>query len=115
RATYDWRNQSATPRPLDPQAPSSELVGWVWYPAAKGSGNALPYLPAEWLRVMQAGQRLPFSLLTRDLARVHSHSVSGSVARQPGAYPVLIMRGGLGAKTLDYTTLAEELASHGYI
>ena len=115
RASYLWRNQSATPHPLRPEAPSSELIGWVWYPASKHSGTALPYLPAEWLSVTQRSERMPFSLLRRDVARVHSHSVAGTITPQPRALPVLIMRGGLGARTLDYTTLAEELASHGYV
>ncbi|MDQ6768867.1 MAG: family membership [Gemmatimonadota bacterium] len=115
RASYLWRNQSATPHPLNPEAPSSELIGWLWYPVSKDSGTALPYLPAEWLSAMQRSERMPFSLLRRDVARVHSHSVSGTITPQPRALPVLIMRGGLGARTLDYTTLAEELASHGYV
>jgi predicted dienelactone hydrolase len=32
-----------------------------------------------------------------------------------GAYPILLMKSGIGALATDYTTLAEDLASHGYI
>jgi predicted dienelactone hydrolase len=37
------------------------------------------------------------------------------MSAQQRRYPVVILRGGLGAKMLDYTTLAEDLASHGNI
>jgi predicted dienelactone hydrolase len=55
------------------------------------------------------------TLVWRDLAVVHAHSIADaplSTARQ--SYPVVILRGGLGALTTQYTTLAEEIASHGY-
>src|SRR5205085_3050242 len=66
-------------------------------------------------RVIQRGARLPFSLLRRDLARVHAHSVRAPLSPERRRYPVVILRGGLGAKMLDYTTIAEDLASHGYV
>ena len=55
-------------------------------------------------------------LLTRDESRVHGHSIwNAAVATDEHAYPVVIMRAGGGAPTTDFTTLAEDLASHGYI
>jgi alpha-beta hydrolase superfamily lysophospholipase len=55
-------------------------------------------------------------LLTRDPSRVRVHSTQDPVV-SPGeaAHPVVIMRPGLGALTTDFTTLAEDLASHGYV
>jgi dienelactone hydrolase len=54
--------------------------------------------------------------LTRDLALVRAHSTSDpDVSPAQRSYPVVIMRAGGGAYTADYTTLAEDLASHGYI
>ncbi len=53
--------------------------------------------------------------LTRDLPRVRIHSTSDpDVSSQQRSYPVVIMRAGGGALTTDFTTLAEDLASHGY-
>jgi dienelactone hydrolase len=39
----------------------------------------------------------------------------GNFSSEQRSYPVVIMRAGGGALTTDYTTLAEDLASHGYI
>jgi predicted dienelactone hydrolase len=53
--------------------------------------------------------------LTRDLSLVRTHSTSDpNVSSQQRAYPVVILRAGGGALTTDFTTLAEDLASHGY-
>lgn len=55
-------------------------------------------------------------LLTRDLSLVRTHSVpDAGVAQWHAPYPVVLMRAGLAALTTDYTCLAEDLASHGYI
>ena len=110
-----WRNPSATPQPLTPERPSAELVVWIWYPATNDPAPSLDYLPAPWLAVMQRDSRFPFSLLRHDLARVHAQSVRAPLSPTRARYPVVILRGGLGAKMLDYTTLAEDLASHGYV
>jgi predicted dienelactone hydrolase len=37
------------------------------------------------------------------------------VSRQARSYPVVIMRAGASAGVVGYSTLAEDLASHGYI
>jgi dienelactone hydrolase len=47
---------------------------------------------------------------------VHAHSSSDpGVSLEQHAYPVVVMRAGGGALTTDFTTLAEDLASHGYV
>ena len=54
--------------------------------------------------------------LTRDASKVRSHSTQkAAVSPQPSSYPVLILRGGASAGVLNYSTLAEDLASHGYV
>jgi dienelactone hydrolase len=56
------------------------------------------------------------TLLTRDLSRVHAHSIrDAEVSPQQHSYPVVLMRTGGAALTIDYTSLAEDLASHGYV
>jgi len=53
---------------------------------------------------------------TRDLSRVGTYSASDpDVSPEQASYPVVIMRAGGGALTTDFTTLAEDLTSHGYI
>lgn len=115
RVSYTWANDSETPD-LGPAAPERQVVVWIWYPAAATKGTArAEYLPAPWRAALAQREGLLMSgALTRDLARVHTHSVSGApLAPDQRSYPVVIMRAGGGALTTDYTTLAEDLASHG--
>jgi dienelactone hydrolase len=50
------------------------------------------------------------------LSRVRAHSIlDAEVSPRQGSYPVVLMRAGLAALTTDYTSLAEDLASHGYV
>jgi predicted dienelactone hydrolase len=54
--------------------------------------------------------------LTRDLSRVRTHSVrDAEVSAQQPSYPVVLMRAGLSGLVTGYTSLAEDLASHGYV
>ncbi len=118
RATYAWVNNART----DELAPSSgakrEVVVWIWYPsAAATSGAPEEYLPAPWRSALaQHSGVLMSQFFTRDLSLVRAHSTSDpEVSPERHSYPVVIMRAGGGALTTDYTTLTEDLASHGYI
>jgi hypothetical protein len=47
---------------------------------------------------------------------VRNHSLAdAAVSPEQRAYPVVMLRAGGGALTADFTTLAEDLASHGYV
>ena len=119
RTTYVWRD-AAHEDPLAPQPGTTrELLAWIWYPAApRQTPQAVDdYLPAPWRTALehQSGALLT-QFLTRDLSRVRAHSVrDAEVSPQQHSYPVVLMRAGLAALTTDYTTLAEDLASHGYV
>lgn len=119
RTQYVWID----PRQDDPRAPhpgiKRELLVWVWYPAAvkQGDEHKAEYLPLAWRNALSSQTGFVLSqLLTRDLARVRVHSIQDAqIASQQGPYPVVLMRAGLAALTTDYTSLAEDLASHGYV
>ena len=67
-------------------------------PAARGGGSPI------------------FKLLTRDLSKVHGHSLrNADVSPQRRSDAVVIMRAGASAPVVNYSTLAEDLASHGYV
>ena len=52
----------------------------------------------------------------RDPAKVRCHSVeNAAVAPARPKYPIVIFSSGIGALAFQYTTLVEDLASHGYI
>jgi len=97
---------------------SRELVVWIWYPArSQIDPTPADYFPAPWLDAAnESWNWMMTHLITRDLAKVHVHSVlNAAIASKKGAYPVVVMRPGGSALTLQYTALAEDLASHGYV
>jgi dienelactone hydrolase len=119
RTTYVW-SDSTYSDPLAPQPGAKrELLAWIWYPAAprQSSQTADDYLPAPWRTALERQSGVLFSqFLTRDLSQVHAHSMrDAGVSPQQRSYPVVFMRGGGGTLTADYTALAEDLASHGYV
>src|SRR3984893_19680 len=116
RAIYDWTDDTR----LDALAPipgtKSELLVWIWYPSAAGQSVAMDdYLPAQMQAAAKPNGGL-LRLLTRDLSKVHAHSIrDADVSPQPRSYPVVIMRAGASAEVWNYSTLAEDLASHVYV
>jgi predicted dienelactone hydrolase len=118
RVICDWTDNGR----LNPYAPvagtKQELVVWIWYPATVvGSSHPAEYLPNYWRSALEHHQGFLLSrLLSRDLSRVKSHSWSdAAVSGQESTYPVVVLRAGGGALSSDYTSIAEDLASHGYV
>jgi hypothetical protein len=118
RTTYVWKDAQADPM-APPPGSKRELLAWIWYPAAPGQpGQTVDdYLPTPWRSAVEGQSGVLLSqFLTRDLSRVHAHSIrDAEVSPQQHSYPVVLMRTGGAAPTTDYTTLAEDLASHGYV
>jgi len=116
RAIYDWTADAR----LDTLAPvpgtSRELLVWIWYPSAAEQSAAMDdYVPAQ-MRAAGGPKGGLLRLLTRDLSKVHAHSFRNSdVSPQQRSYPVVIMRAGASLEVWNYSTLAEDLASHGYV
>src|SRR6266849_9939324 len=116
RAIYDWTDDAR----LDTLAPvpgtKRELLVWIWYPSAAGQSVAMDdYVPAQMRSAAGPGSG-PWRLMTRDASKVHGHSTRDSdLSPQQRSYPVVIMRAGASAGVLAYSTLAEDLASHGYV
>jgi dienelactone hydrolase len=109
RTAFDWTDTGRTD-PLAPQpGQDRELSVWVWYPAPAGiSGQPALYAPGHWARM------LSFGILANRLDAVRTHSVAdASVAA--GRYPLLILEPGMGLAAPQFTALAEDLASHGYV
>jgi predicted dienelactone hydrolase len=118
RTTFHWvdssRTDSLSPKPYSKR----ELMVWMWYPAAKTNSDAIvDYLPAEWEEALneQASFVLKY-FWGRDGKRIHAHSIGhAQLSNKQAKYPIILMKSGIGRMAIDYTTLAEELASHGYI
>jgi predicted dienelactone hydrolase len=120
RVEYDWVDESRIDTFASSAGLKRELPVWIWYPTdPTAQGEPAPYLPPAWLRAREQdtfAEALLAAFFTQNLAAVHGHSQNRvSVASQHPQYPVLVMQPGLGPLLSDYTALAEELASHGYI
>src|SRR5437868_4938222 len=121
RVVSDWRD-ATTVDSLSPIAGTKrELLAWIWYPAATASSaEAEPYNPTE-LTPKQALPSVPpplrvWAWFTRDWSNVHGHSVGGApLSPKQASYPVVLFRAGASAPVINYSTLAEDLASHGYV
>lgn len=119
RTSYVWRDPTQSDLLAPKPGTVRTLLAWLWYPAARTNGTekSAVYLPKPWRRARaQMSGPLMTDVLTRDLSRVRTHTIANAAlsAKRP-TYPVIIMRAGLAALTTDYTTLAEDLASHGYV
>ena len=118
RALYDWTDDKT----LDTLAPvpgtKRELLVWMWYPAADSPSAVIAdYLPAPLRTAIERQSGVLLShFLTRDLSKVHAHSLLNvDVSSQQQSYPVVIMRAGASLEVASYATLAEDLASYGYV
>jgi len=117
RTIEAWTDDTVDPFARDPRV-KRLLVVWIWYPASDTpTANAAPYLPLDWRRALERQRSsVVGSLMSRDLGRIQPHSVADApVSRARPTWPVVILRAGRAALTTDYTTLAEDLASHGYV
>lgn len=116
RMLYDWVDDR-TSDTLGAAGTKRELLVWVWYPAAaEPSGVIDEYVPDATRKEVERDRGPLLNLLTRDLSKVHAHSLRGAaVSPQLRSYPVVIMRAGASLEVWNYSTLAEDLASHGYV
>src|SRR5580692_2975794 len=109
RAEFDWRDD-ARPDPLDSSVPR-ELDVLVWYPAQHRGTTPAAYVRASWL--LDANRPFPMPHLQR--AKTHSWADVPPATPQSGGWPVAILCSGFGALPADYSSLAEDLTSRGYV
>lgn len=117
RASYDWVDRSRAETFTKREGDRRELRAFVWYPAEKPEARAEPvaYLPGEWGQERQK-EFGAWSFLAQRIASVRTHSYEDApLAETTLRYPLLVMEPGFGPLPTDYTTLAENLASHGYV
>ena len=119
RAMYAWADDMHADALAPVPDAKRELLVWIWYPAAprQPSQTFDDYLPAPWRTAIERQFGVLFmQFLTRDLSRVRAHSLrDAEVSPQRPSYPVVLIRAGLAALTANYTSLAEDLASYGYV
>ncbi|MFE3187087.1 alpha/beta hydrolase family protein [Streptomyces violascens] len=103
----------------DPWVPSSgprQLTITMVYPAAPGTGTPAPYMTlAEAAGHIQHG-KIPASsgITPQNLSSVTTHAFDGA-RPQRGKHPLVVLSPGFGDPRMVLTSLATDLASHGYV
>jgi dienelactone hydrolase len=118
RTIQDWTDSTASDTLAPAPGTKRELLVWIWYPSPSGhSAGMADYLPARLRpKPTASGGTNIWTLLTRDASKVRGHSADDpEVSPRQRRYPVVIMRAGASAPVVNYSTLAEDLASHGYV
>jgi len=93
-----------------------QVVFHIWYPAEPKGGSAAPYIDLlpdnEIFRKSTAYSGFGIERLVK----VRPHSFTGAkISEAKKRYPVIIFSHGLGMVSALYTTILENLSSHGYI
>jgi dienelactone hydrolase len=102
RVLVDW---------TDPRR-NRELMVFIWYPAPDGAqGRHASYIPGKWGE-LEAQRMGPIP--ERRLREMQGNAIE-SAAVAAGAWPVLVLLPGMGRIPAHYTTIAEDLASYGYV
>jgi dienelactone hydrolase len=109
RAEFDWRDE-ARRDPLD-SSQQRELDVLVWYPAEHRGTASAEYVRANWLH----GIDRPFPMPKLQRAKTHSWADVPPANPQSADWPVVILCSGFGALPTDYSSLAEDLTSGGYV
>jgi dienelactone hydrolase len=107
------RPEPATAAPGDRRAVPLQ----VWYPAIPGTGQPAPYVEdlGEIAPELAASDSVGW-LATQGLRWVRDPARAGAqVAALEGAAPVVVLSPGHDTNVAFYASLAEELASHGYV
>ncbi|MEV1239378.1 alpha/beta hydrolase family protein [Nonomuraea sp. NPDC050022] len=99
--------------PWVPGAGARELMVSMYYPAGTG-GSAAPYMTVDEARLLLKGQKLDTLFKAELLAGTRTNARVG--ARPVGGrHPLVVLSPGFTLNRATLTTLAEELASKGYV
>ncbi|WP_061291624.1 alpha/beta hydrolase family protein [Herbidospora cretacea] len=96
----------ADPWNLDAEA--RELRVTLWYPAGRGEGERAAYLSKEESDLVMKGSRA-----VGDLSTTIVHATTGPPAA--GRFPLVVLSPGFTKPVSTLTSLAEDLASRGYV
>lgn len=100
--------------PWVPEAGARELMISLYYPALVGFGVRVPYATTEEARLLIEAQGLGGVVTAETLAGTRTNGRLG-VPPAPGRHPMVLLSPGIGAPRYTLTTLAEDLASRGYV
>ncbi|MHB8627821.1 MAG: alpha/beta hydrolase family protein [Aggregatilineales bacterium] len=126
RTEFEWVDHSRAETFASIPGLKRDLMAYVWFPASVTKRTKIaPYMDSGLMWDDSAlGQAQPVGLGLvahpglNDLVHTHAYSTSTLDTSQP-SYPILIfvhgLLPGLGPDALNYVSILEDLASHGYI
>ncbi|MEV6342642.1 hypothetical protein [Actinoplanes sp. NPDC051851] len=102
--------------PWVPTDPARELMVTVFYPTGVDHGATLPYQSAAESAAFITGRHATahFALDAFSTVPTHAH-LDAAPAGRPHSLPLVVLSPGYTAQRSSLTSLAEDLASHGYV
>jgi dienelactone hydrolase len=117
RTMFDWTETSR----VDAESPSGhrEIVVWVWYPAISSEAPMAQWKPGKWGELFWSDYRrghptVPDASADAAIGTLHTHAMSDAKPVDR-SFPVLLFAPGLGADPLEYASVIEDVASHGFV
>jgi pimeloyl-ACP methyl ester carboxylesterase len=95
-----------------------KLMVWIWYPGPKVKRSALePMMAPEWASLRAEAMAACFGKDAAEAFRqMRVHAVTGApLLPSSSNFPVLLFSPGFNWVAVEYSSLAEDLASHGYV
>jgi dienelactone hydrolase len=123
RRAFEWIDPSRPDRFSSQPNRHRRLMVYLWYPASpKAPDTRGLYLPGaaqmdanpDAQRFMRDDHGANWPLIVS--GSIYSHATDNApVAKQPAKFPVILLSHGLGGSGFGYTSLIEDLVSHGYV
>jgi Platelet-activating factor acetylhydrolase, isoform II len=111
RLTFDWVDTTRSDTLAPVPTPSRALSVWVWYPSSPATSRRAAYAPGAWSHLHLDG---PVGFFEGPISRVRPSAYEAAPAAA-GRFHVVMLEPGMGLAAPEFTTLAEGLASHGYV
>lgn len=93
-----------------------EVEVLAWYPTAASSGAAAPYMRSGMEEVLSFARLAKLGDAYDGLANARTHSIRDAApASSPSRFPVIVFSHGYTGFPSSHTSLAEDLASHGWV
>ncbi|MFC9647837.1 alpha/beta hydrolase family protein [Streptomyces sp. NPDC056937] len=103
------------PDPWVPLAGARELMVTMYYPAHGGTGRPARYATTEEIRLLIESQNLEDAAPPETVSATGVHSRVNARPAEGGLHPLVVLSPGFTVARYTLTSLAEDLASRGYV
>ncbi|NUT38435.1 MAG: alpha/beta hydrolase [Thermoactinospora sp.] len=115
-STVLFLDDTSRPDPWEPQAEGRRLRVTLWYPAASAEGERAPYMSAKESELLLKGGRVTTGAPYDILSKTKTNAVKDAEPEgERRGLPLVVLSPGWTKPVATLTSLAEELASQGYV